>query len=160
MELGIEALRAARVDAPKMAPSRSLATGKTYVRQFVSGIRHQGSETTVRLFRRLRLPIRGTLQNVAVSSVIYTRLRGRSLTISQESMASVLLHHTSQFTARHEDHAAILLCREESKARSSIPAAFLSRPHASLAPNSCVRSRSLFDITPNNHPPLGCGLHT
>jgi len=48
---------------------------------------------------------------------------------------------------------ANLSCREKSKARSSVPATFLSRPCASLTPNSCVRARSLLDVTPNNRPP-------
>ena len=42
VELEIEALRLARVDAPKkMTPSQSLAARKTYVGQSVSGIQYQ-----------------------------------------------------------------------------------------------------------------------
>ena len=49
VEHGIEKQSPACVDAPKMVPSHSLAAGKTYVRQFVSGIQHQGSETAMQL---------------------------------------------------------------------------------------------------------------
>ena len=50
MELGIEVLRFARGDACKMVPSRSLAAGM-FVKQFVSGVQHEGSETPVQLLR-------------------------------------------------------------------------------------------------------------
>ena len=64
MERGIKALLFARVDVRKMAPNRSLAAG-TFVRQFVSGVQHQGSPTVVQLLRLLHLPIR-SFQNGAV----------------------------------------------------------------------------------------------
>ena len=44
MEHGFEAFLFAHVDTCKMAPSRSFAAG-TFIRQFVSSIQHQGSET-------------------------------------------------------------------------------------------------------------------
>ena len=50
MELGIEALHPARGDTRKMGLSRFLAAG-TFIRQFVSGIQHQGSPTIVQLLR-------------------------------------------------------------------------------------------------------------
>ena len=45
MELEIKVLPPARVNAPKIVPSRALAVGKKYVRQFMSGIQHQGLPT-------------------------------------------------------------------------------------------------------------------
>ena len=60
---------------------------------------------------------------------------------AQQSMAGVLLLHSSQLTARHENHAAISLCGEESKARSSIPAMFLSQVLSQMRANSPQHKR-------------------
>ena len=75
VELGIEALLFARVDAHKMAPSCTLAAG-TYIRQFMSGIQHQGSETPCSCSVR-RLSITNPLSDIheALRPVAYNQPR-------------------------------------------------------------------------------------
>ena len=55
-----------------------------------------------------------------------------------------LAQYVSPFTAQHENHAAILLCQEESKARSSVPAMSLSRLHPSHTKLSTNNQTSSF----------------
>ena len=109
LERGNEALLFAHVDACKMVPSRSLAAG-TFVRQFVSGIQHQGPETPCNCFvRRSSSPTR---------YLTYTRLGVRSSRPNQEPKARVFLHYASQITsARIQELCHLLHASKESQSQ-------------------------------------------
>ena len=106
---GIEALLFAHVDALKMAPSRSLAAGQTYVRQLVSGIQHQGWETPCSCFvrqsaspthyltyTRLLDAVRSTIQNHDAN----TRHEDKFLALSLNGEESLLKLNNSRIQIR------------------------------------------------------------
>ena len=96
-----------------MVPSRS-PTGGTFLRQFVSGIQHEGSETLCSCF--VYHACRYALCRMVPSpSVTYTRLRSPSHMTSQESMGCVLLHHASHIaSARIRESCRLLHASKES----------------------------------------------
>ena len=80
----------------------------------------------MQLPRQSRLPIRSLPNGAAPFGDIHEASRSVSHDQSRVD-GQRLAQYVSQFTVQHENHVIILSCREESKARSFIPAKFLSQ---------------------------------
>jgi len=101
---------------PNMVPSNSLG-GKHTRGNLWGDIQHQGSPTVLTDDAAL-------CRMAPLSSVIHTRLWGPSLMTRQQSMASVLLHHVSQFTSawiRELCHHFVMPKGEQKRDPSSQP---------------------------------------
>ena len=151
-----------------MVPNRSLAAG-TFVRQFVSGIQHQGSPTVMQL-HLLCLPIPGTLQNGAVPFGDMHETPGfvsHDPTKSQWP-ASCSVRETIRLSTNRrivpssscvEGKPGVKPCSYRPS-----PRPVLSRPRASLTLNPSNKVTHLFASPPilTSHqttvPPPGCGL--
>ena len=119
---------------------------------------HQGSGTAVQLLLSIVLANATALQNGAISSPDGTTrgFKADPTRSSQQSMASVLLHHASQFvSARTQESCLLLHCIEGKSAAMPfsfncylLPLSFLSRSEPN-SPPSCRPTRdSLTALTP------------
>ena len=133
LERGIEALLSARVDACKMAPSRSPTMG-TFVRQSVSGTKHQGSESPCSCF---------VCRSSSQTHYLTHEDRGPLLTTQPRSKgqrpASPCEPNSLNMNTRIVQSSSCVKGKPATKPRSHRPPPnyILSRLHASLAPHSC-----------------------
>ena len=104
MELEIKALHPAHVDMPKMVQSRSLAPEKMCVRQFMSGIQHQGSETPCSFLVDYACRSATLCRMAPLHSVTYMRPRGSPHTtqprVNDQRLASKPFCHTERRAKR------------------------------------------------------------
>ena len=121
MELGIETLLPACADAHKMVPSCSLAVGKMYFRQFVSGIQHPGSETAMQLLHRSCLPMP---RHSAEWRHLFGDIHEASMSISYDSTTSQWPASCSTTRANSPQHEhknrAVLFMRWRKASRNAL----------------------------------------
>ena len=98
LNFGIEVLRSAQEDAP-INGAEPLSGRETYVRYFVKRYSIPGLTNRHVASSPIALANAVLCRMAPLPSVTYTRLRSQSLMTSQESMASVLLHHVSEFAS-------------------------------------------------------------